>query len=263
LAQIEVTASVNTGVSPAAYSYRLTNTGPGPIAQFTLTVGGPVADATAPTGWISRSAVVFGQTRVLFISTAPEHDLLPGASAEGLGFTSDSFPGSVRYEAFSIVSGGGPAVGVTTGPCLSRRIAALEVTACGDRVQIRGAVGWMGPVTLRWRKDGQVVNDGARPSGAVVLGSGGDTLSIRFATAAESGRYTLEAVSACGSVMSQQTEAIVCRGDWDCSGAVDFNDLLAFLNDYIAGARDADLNRDGAVDFNDLLEFFNRFSEGC
>jgi Zn-dependent metalloprotease len=54
-----------------------------------------------------------------------------------------------------------------------------------------------------------------------------------------------------------------CLGDWNGDGVVDFNDLLAYLNDYNAQLPIADLNADGIVDFNDLLEFLNRYNTPC
>jgi hypothetical protein len=54
-----------------------------------------------------------------------------------------------------------------------------------------------------------------------------------------------------------------CPADWNCDGSVDFNDFLAFLNDYNAGNRRADLNGDGVVDFNDFLAFLNLYNAPC
>jgi len=51
--------------------------------------------------------------------------------------------------------------------------------------------------------------------------------------------------------------------DWDRNGVVDFNDLLAFLNDFNAGDPDADLDGSGSVDFNDFLVFLNLFNTPC
>ncbi|MBM4108310.1 MAG: DNRLRE domain-containing protein [Phycisphaerae bacterium] len=61
--------------------------------------------------------------------------------------------------------------------------------------------------------------------------------------------------------MHRQFE-VVCEGDWNADGTVDFNDFLAFLNDYNASARRADLNgdADGTVDFNDFLAFLNDYN---
>jgi hypothetical protein len=56
---------------------------------------------------------------------------------------------------------------------------------------------------------------------------------------------------------------IECPADWNGDGSVDFNDFLAYLNDYNAQNPRADLNGDGSVDFNDLLAFLNLFNTGC
>ncbi len=53
------------------------------------------------------------------------------------------------------------------------------------------------------------------------------------------------------------------RADWNEDGAIDFNDFLAFLNDFNAEDPCADLNGDGVVDFNDFLEFLNIYNLGC
>jgi hypothetical protein len=64
-----------------------------------------------------------------------------------------------------------------------------------------------------------------------------------------------------GLVVSGILEA--CVADWNGDGVVDFNDLLEFVNDYVADLPRADLNGDGVIDFNDLLEFLNRHNGGC
>ncbi|MBM4109025.1 MAG: hypothetical protein FJ255_09505 [Phycisphaerae bacterium] len=53
------------------------------------------------------------------------------------------------------------------------------------------------------------------------------------------------------------------RADWNEDGVIDFNDFLAFLNDFNNQDPCADLNGDGVVDFNDLLEFLNLYNAGC
>jgi hypothetical protein len=53
------------------------------------------------------------------------------------------------------------------------------------------------------------------------------------------------------------------RADWNEDGVIDFNDFLAFLNDYNADDPCADLNADGTIDFNDFLEFLNIYNAGC
>jgi len=49
-------------------------------------------------------------------------------------------------------------------------------------------------------------------------------------------------------------------GDYNNDGVRDFFDVLAFLNDFSAGAAVADLNTDCAIDFFDVLQFLNEFS---
>ncbi|MBM4109258.1 MAG: hypothetical protein FJ255_10695 [Phycisphaerae bacterium] len=55
------------------------------------------------------------------------------------------------------------------------------------------------------------------------------------------------------------------RGSRDVNGdlAVDFNDLLEFLNRFNAGDPRADYNDDGVIDFNDFLLFLNRYNQPC
>lgn len=54
-----------------------------------------------------------------------------------------------------------------------------------------------------------------------------------------------------------------CRADYNGDGALDFNDFLAYMNDFNAGNPRADLNGDGVIDFNDFLDFLNAFNTGC
>jgi hypothetical protein len=54
-----------------------------------------------------------------------------------------------------------------------------------------------------------------------------------------------------------------CPGDWNNDGVIDFNDLLAFLNDYNAQNPRADVNQDGVIDFNDLLAYLNLYNTTC
>lgn len=54
-----------------------------------------------------------------------------------------------------------------------------------------------------------------------------------------------------------------CPGDYDWDGIVDFNDYLAFLNDYNGAHPRSDINLDGVVDFNDYLAFLNNYNAPC
>jgi hypothetical protein len=55
----------------------------------------------------------------------------------------------------------------------------------------------------------------------------------------------------------------VCPADRNLDRTVDFNDLLAYLNEYNEGLPRADLNGDGVIDFNDFLAFLNYYNGPC
>ena len=60
----------------------------------------------------------------------------------------------------------------------------------------------------------------------------------------------------------QAFAASPCRiADADASGSVDVNDLMVFIDRYLAGTPDADLNADMAVDSTDLFAFFAAYSD--
>ena len=54
-----------------------------------------------------------------------------------------------------------------------------------------------------------------------------------------------------------------CRADWNGDGAVNTQDVLAFLNDWAAGNSSADVNGDGSVNTQDVLAFLNLWTAGC
>ncbi|MBM4108220.1 MAG: hypothetical protein FJ255_05335 [Phycisphaerae bacterium] len=54
-----------------------------------------------------------------------------------------------------------------------------------------------------------------------------------------------------------------CDADLNLDGAVDFNDLLVFLNLYNVLSPDADVNDDGVIDFNDFLAYLNLYNVIC
>jgi hypothetical protein len=54
-----------------------------------------------------------------------------------------------------------------------------------------------------------------------------------------------------------------CGADFNGDGAVNTQDVLAFLNAWVAGDASADFNGDGLVDTLDVLAFLNAWSAGC
>ena len=56
----------------------------------------------------------------------------------------------------------------------------------------------------------------------------------------------------------------LCPADYDNSGAATVDDLFAYLQDWFAGSRDADMdNSGGSPDVSDLMGFFNTWMSGC
>ncbi len=80
----------------------------------------------------------------------------------------------------------------------------------------------------------------------------------------DEGAYDCVVTGDCNRVASIAASLdMLCIADRNGDGVVDFNDFLAFMNDYNAGDPRADLNGDGIVDFNDFLAFINLFNAGC
>jgi serine protease AprX len=119
---------------------------------------------------------------------------------------------------------------------------------------------------------GMTILSGANPAtlGTVVEGAA-PNLSWTVEAPASPGSYVISLAitsDSYGELFTGSTTATIqvthaCRGDWNGDGVIDFNDFLAFLNDYNAGLPIADLNGDGIVDFNDFLEFLNFYNTPC
>jgi hypothetical protein len=77
------------------------------------------------------------------------------------------------------------------------------------------------------------------------------------------GRYIIFRGVLAGTTVGAFMIEIGCPADWNGDGVVDFNDFLAYLNDFNASDPRADLNGDGVVDFNDLLHYLNLYNAGC
>jgi hypothetical protein len=118
--------------------------------------------------------------------------------------------------------------------------------------------GGQGRLSYRWRKDGVDLVEGGRISGV-----DSPTLVITGMQQSDRGWYDVVVSGACGSVTSSPAGLGACMGDWNGDGVIDFNDFLAFLNDYNAQNPRADLTGDGTIDFNDFLAFLNYFNTPC
>jgi hypothetical protein len=54
-----------------------------------------------------------------------------------------------------------------------------------------------------------------------------------------------------------------CPADFNADGALNTQDVLAFLNAWASGDASADFNGDGAVNTLDVLAYLNAWSAGC
>jgi hypothetical protein len=134
-----------------------------------------------------------------------------------------------------------------------------ETARVGDALSLSAEVSGGGTLAYQWMRDGELVIDDGRVSGAHTA-----TLTIAAVEPGDAGAYTLGASNACGAITSGGTVVrLLCRGDMDGDGVVDFIDYLAFLNLFGAVDPRADLNHDGVVDVADYLAFLNFFEGEC
>ena len=148
------------------------------------------------------------------------------------------------YQFVLPVTGGCTAATITSNP------APLTVNPGGTASFTAGGAGST-PRTFRWYRNGVMLLDGARISGANT-----GTLTITGVTAADAGNYTCASLNSCGGQTSAAAALTVpgaCPADLNHDGLVDGSDLGAVLSTWgTCTGCSADLNADGAVDGNDL-----------
>lgn len=124
-----------------------------------------------------------------------------------------------------------------------------------------------GTVTYRWQREINGVwtdlADGIATSFGRVQGTATPLMTIREYTSASAGSYRCRMSTGCGTVFSTTATLTVCAADHDCDGAVDGDDVIAFMNQWDLGSAGADITRDGGVDGDDVIEFFARWDSGC
>ncbi len=115
------------------------------------------------------------------------------------------------------------------------------------------------PVAVQWTLDGGALTDDAR-----ISGSSTGALRITGITGADAGVYRLVATSGCGASQSPPAPIAVtpaCPSDWDGSGGVDGDDVIAFFADW--DANDADIDGSGGTDGDDVITFFYHWDANC
>ncbi|MFZ4573852.1 MAG: hypothetical protein ACOYN0_05605, partial [Phycisphaerales bacterium] len=64
-------------------------------------------------------------------------------------------------------------------------------------------------------------------------------------------------------VRSMPIQVSVCATDFNCSGGVDGDDVVAFVTSWDVGAAESDFNGSGGVDGDDVIDFFESWDRGC
>ncbi|MBM4109208.1 MAG: EF-hand domain-containing protein [Phycisphaerae bacterium] len=173
-------------------------------------------------------------------------------------------PGLIRASINNMNTGG------VTGPDPGNTFDAPNV-ATGLEVEVNlQEAGWDGtsPIKLLAMINGGghgFVSNQLIPSLPNATGGGfaenlGNPATLNFTTIAGDQFIVIDLV---GPTCPGQGAGACSRADWNEDGVIDFNDFLAFLNDFNNLDDCADLNGDGVVDFNDFLEFLNLYNAGC
>ncbi len=161
-----------------------------------------------------------------------------------------------------------PAVSITSHPqdktVMESENADFHVTASGNP-----------PLTYRWRYNGADLSNGGNIYGATTA-----NLFISAVTADQAGWYDCRVTDACGVLVSNAGHLIVNtgagagRGDLNCDGVVDFDDINPFVlalsmgeteyyNQYPAcHFYNADVDSSGTVDFADINPLVDCLSAG-
>jgi hypothetical protein len=136
-------------------------------------------------------------------------------------------------------------------------------------------------VEFRWRRNGQVLNNGLQPGGGTISGASTPTLMLTGLAPGNAGQYDCVATTNCGT--SFTAAAALTVGD-ACCDSIDFNndglypdnlDLTDFLAVFGGGVcngqtptdppcnTDIDFNNDGLfADNEDISAFFRVFGGG-
>lgn len=164
---------------------------------------------------------------------------------------------------------------VRTGPSLSQLSPSVVQVTSGGVATVRYALASTTSSTMRWYHNDLPVSDGAGGAsvgGGVVSGSAGPTLRITGARTSDSGVYFATVTNLCGDATgatfvvlvesSCEWEATGCFADYDASGGVDSDDVIAFFGEWDAGGSCADVDGSGGTDSDDVIGFFTAWDAG-
>jgi hypothetical protein len=69
--------------------------------------------------------------------------------------------------------------------------------------------------------------------------------------------------NACGPSTSNEATYTICPADFNCSGALNVQDIFDFLAAWFAGGSGADFNQVGGVNVQDIFDFLGAWFTGC
>jgi hypothetical protein len=128
----------------------------------------------------------------------------------------------------------------------------------GQALLLEAPARGVGPLTYRWKKDGNPLADGGRISGATSA-----YLSIINFEPGDAGRYTCVVTNPCRTLENDMFNVVpFCAADFDNNGGVDGGDVSAFFALWQEGNALADVNEDGGVDGGDAETFFRLWEAG-
>jgi Immunoglobulin I-set domain len=158
--------------------------------------------------------------------------------------------------------------------CPTFAVAPRDTTVrVGRTAVLRAQAAGVAPLVFQWTKDGGLVTNNARRTGATT-----PNLTIQNVALADAGVYALHVSNPCDEIaVAEASLRVLCPADLDDGheagspdDAVSIDDLLYFLVAFEEGAEGADLDngtgmgtRDEAVTVEDLLYFLVHFEMGC
>ena len=243
------------------------NVCPGVTVQFTVAVNIPNPGFQ----WRISSTPLVDDGVHVFGATTATLTLVNVTSADSNGFynclvtnLSDGCLAQSNYASLYVY----PAVAITSHPqnktIIESDDADFHVTASGSP-----------PLTYRWRYNGADLSNGGNIYGATTA-----NLFIAGASADQAGWYDCRVTDVCGVVISNAGHLVVNtgagagRGDLNCDGVVDFDDINPFVLALSVGETEyynqypschfynADVDSNGTVDFADINPFVDCLSAG-
>jgi hypothetical protein len=114
-----------------------------------------------------------------------------------------------------------------------------------------------GTFAYQWRKNGVALSDTTR-----ITGSTTNAMTITGGVPADAGSYDCLVTGACDTLTSTAATLSFCAADFDCSGQVSPQDVLSFVNAWLASDPRADING-GGIAISDIFDFLNAWFAGC